>query len=469
MYYRLKSQYVLRGWSKAAWTLVKRPENKIRHLNQEEFQALLLCDGLTDSDSEYISCKMKQRLERYQEEGIVESCLYKKELEMDQHYRYYDNRFVRSVFWSVTGRCNYRCRHCYMDAPEGRMGELSHEQAMDLIDQMAECGVMSVDITGGEPLIREDFWSLIDQIQYRNMTIGQVYTNGRLLTDSVLDKFERRNLKPEFSISFDGVGWHDWMRGVQGAEKAALRALELCERRGFPTSVELCVHKGSLSALPDTVELLAGMGVSRLRIGTIAETDLWKKNSQGNTMSFRAYIEEMIRYIPRFFRAEMPMDIILAGVIRLHKKSKAFSVIPMRYYGTSECENRLLCKAARYACYITPEGRLLPCMPMTALKEQELFPLIQDIGLKKGLSDSFYMKIVDNRVGDLLKVNQKCAECEHKYHCGGGCRASALEQTGDLMGSVEEQCILWKEGYVERIQKAAETAIMEYCAEDAND
>lgn len=463
MYYRLKSQYVLRGWSKAAWTLVKRPENTIRHLNQEEFQALLLCDGLTNSDSEYISCKMKQRLERYQEEGIVESCLYKKELEMDQHYRYYDNRFVRSVFWSVTGRCNYRCRHCYMDAPEGRMGELSHEQAMDLIDQMAECGVMSVDITGGEPLIREDFWSLIDQIQYRNMTIGQVYTNGRLLTDSVLDKFERRNLKPEFSISFDGVGWHDWMRGVKGAEESALMAMKLCKERGFQTSVEMCVHRGNKNSLSETVELLSNIGTSRLRIGSVAETSLWKRNSEGNALDIREYMEVMIRYIPQFYKAGMPMNIMLAGVAALHKNSRQFTVIPDKYQGKEKCENRHLCGAARYACYITPEGRLLPCMPMTACKEQNLFPLVQEIGLKKGLSDSFYMDIVDSRVKDLLAANPKCAACEHKYHCGGGCRAAALEETGDLMGSAGTQCILWNEGYVDRIRDTVEVAIATYC------
>lgn len=466
MYYRLNSSYSLQGWKKTPWVLVRRPENSIRYLKQEEFQTLLLCDGSIDLEAEYVSDEMKGILHRYEEDGVIEPCLQEEKPADDQYYQYYDNRFVRSVLWSVTGHCNYRCRHCYMDAPEGILGELPHQQALNLIDQMAECGVLCVDITGGEPLVRKDFWQLIDRILSYKMTIGQVYTNGRLLTENVLDEFEKRNLKPEFSISFDGVGWHDWMRGVEGAEEAALRALRLCERRGFPTSVELCVHKGSLSALPETVELLSGMGVSRLRIGTIAQTDLWKKNSEGNTMDFRTYIEAMIRYIPQFFQAGMPMDITLAGVIRLRKNSNDFSVIPMRYHGSKECENRLLCKAARYACYITPEGRLLPCMPMTACKEQNLFPRIQDIGLKKGLNDSFYMKIVDSRVRDLLAVNQKCADCQYKYQCGGGCRASALEQTGDLMGSVEDQCILWKEGYVERIKKAAEAAILKYCAED---
>lgn len=463
MYYRLKSDYALRGWRKAAWVLVKRPENRIRHLNQKEFQSLLLCDGLTDSESDYISDEMKRTLHQFESEGIVEFCPYPKELEEDQSYCYYDNRFVRSVFWSVTGRCNYRCRHCYMDAPEGRMGELSHGQAMDFIDQMAECGVMSVDITGGEPFVRKDLWSLIDRIRYYKMVIGQIYTNGSLLTDSVLAGFEKRDLKPEFSISFDGAGWHDWMRGIEGAEESALTAIKRCQERGFRTSVEMCVHKGNQATLPETVRLLSELGVSRLRIGTVSQTSLWRRNSEGNAMDIREYMETMLRYIPHFFEEGMPMDLTLAGVVALHKDYWKYSIIPDRYSGTSKCENRHLCGATRYACYITPEGRLLPCMPMTACKEQELFPLVQEIGLKKGLSDSFYMDIVDSRVKDLLAVNAKCAACEHKYHCGGGCRAVALEQTGDLMGSAETQCILWNEGYVDRIRDTAEAAIAKYC------
>lgn len=462
MHYRLKSPYSLRGWEKVSWALIKRPENKFRALRNEAFQTLLLCDGSTDVD-EYASDEMKQLLHKYEEEGIIEPCSAGTALEEDQYYRYYDNRFVRSVFWSITGRCNYRCRHCYMDAPEGALGELSHEQAIHLIDEMAECGVLRVDITGGEPFVRTDFWSLIDRILSHKMTIGQVYTNGWLLNDKILHEFERRNLKPEFSISFDGVGWHDWMRGINGAEEAAIKALKLCKRRGFSMNVEMCIHKGNQNTIPETVKLLADIGVPALKTSTVLSTDLWKRNSEGNALDVREYTEAMIRYIPHFFEAGMPMNVMLAGVISLYRASDKFSVIPVKYDGTEKCKDRLLCGATRYACYITPEGRLLPCMPMTACKEQEMFPLVQDIGLKKGLKDSFYMKIVDSRVKDLLAVNEKCASCSHKYQCGGGCRAIALEQTGDLMGCNGNQCILWEEGYVDRIQEAAKAAVARYC------
>lgn len=463
MYYRLHPDYVLRGWKGRAWALVKRPENKVRTLNPEEFQAFLLCDGMTDMEAGYITDSTRKLLRKYEEKGIVEACGGEVLLEEEQFYRYYDNRFVRSVLWSVTGRCNFRCRHCYMDAPQGTLGELSHEQAMSLIDQMAQCGVQCVNLTGGEPFVRRDFWSLIDRIQSYKMAIGQIYTNGWMLDEEVLDRFAERNLKPEFSISFDGTGWHDWMRGVEGAEEAALRALRLCSVRGFSTSVEMCAHKGNRDTLARTVGLLADIGISMLRIGSVMETDLWRRKSDGNAMAFREYLEAMLAYIPQFYEAGMPMDITLAGVIQLRKESTEFLVIPARYDGTEGCGNRFLCGAARYGCYITPEGRLLPCMPMTSWKNQDVFPLVQDIGLKKGLSDSFYMDIVGSRVKDLLAVNSKCAACAHRYLCGGGCRAAALEQTGDLMGCDGNQCILWNEGYVERILETAESAIAKYC------
>ena len=82
-------------------------------------------------------------------------------------------------------------------AERGALGELSTEQALNLIDQMAECGVLQVDLTGGELFVRKDLWQLIDRILSYKMTINQVYTNGWLVNDELLDKFEKRGLKPE--------------------------------------------------------------------------------------------------------------------------------------------------------------------------------------------------------------------------------------------------------------------------------
>ena len=96
-------------------------------------------------------------------------------------------------------------------------------------------------------------------------------------------------------------------------------------------------------------------------------------------------------------------------------------------------------------------------------KAQERFPLIREIGLSRGLSDSFYMDFVGRRVRDLLAANAECAACKYRYRCGGGCRATALLYgSHDLMGCDRIMCLLWKKGYAERIRQAAGEAAAKY-------
>ena len=464
MYYRLNSGYILRGFQKATGVMIQRSKNLIQILKPQQFNVLMLSDGVTPVDVTLLTGKEKAELQKLQQNNVITAMQEPAPLDEDQLYRYYDNRIIKSVFWSVTGRCNFRCRHCYMDAPTGMLGEMGHEEAMHFIDEMAECGVLKVDITGGEPFIRKDFWELIDRMLEHRITIGQVYTNGWLLNDQILDEFERRGLKPEFSISFDGLGWHDWMRGVPGAEKRALEALALLKKRGFISTVEMCIHKGNVSSIRATALRLAELGISSLRIGTVASSDLWKKNSQGYDMTNREYTEALIDYIPRFFEDGMPCNLLLGGIVRLKKDSTDYQVIPeTRECTEQECENRYLCGSVRMNCYVTPEGRLLPCMPMTSCEEQNQFPLVQEIGLKKGLSDSFYMQFVNSRVKDFLAANEECNACPHKLQCRGGCRATALMETHDLWGKDSMQCMLWQNNYPARIREVADAAIAKYC------
>ena len=78
-----------------------------------------------------------------------------------QRYRFYDARCKQMVQWSITGKCNYRCRHCFMSAPHAAQGE---------------------------PMVRADFWELVDEIIKRDIQIDTIYSNGLLVTDEFLDK-----------------------------------------------------------------------------------------------------------------------------------------------------------------------------------------------------------------------------------------------------------------------------------------
>ena len=463
MFYRLKSDYLLRGWYGMSWVLVQRPSNQVKILAQNMFQILTLCDGETELSDEVLDDTLKDALRQCLADDLVEACAEAHPLAPEQYYVYYPNRYVEKVLWSITGRCNFRCRHCYMDAPDAMLGELSTSEALDLIDQMAACGVLQVALTGGEPLMRQDFWQLVDRILSHGMVISQLNTNGWLLNETVLDAFARRGVKPSISISFDGVGWHDWMRGIPGAEEATLRVCRLCRERGLFVHAAMCIHRGNVDTIPQTVQALHDAGVTSLKTANIDETDLWRRHSDGNALTYQEYMEAMIPYIDWYYRAGRPIQRLeLGGVASLHQNAPG-ELLARNYDGTEKCLDCYLCGAVRWSCYITPDGRLLPCMPMTSSPDQNRFPKIQDIGMQKGLSDSYYMQFVNGRVKDLLAVNSECAACDYRYKCGGGCRAHALiEPNGDLMGCDRHMCIFWKNGYEKRILDAIHQAESKY-------
>ena len=106
-------------------------------------------------------------------------------------------------------------------------------------------------------------------------------------------------------------------------------------------------------------------------------------------------------------------------------------------------------------------------MALTSTDRQKDFPLIDEYGVRECLSDSFYVHFIGNRVKDLFEHNQECAACEYRYKCWGGCRANAmLRHNGDLYSVDSDSCFLFRNGYPDRIRKAADEAIVKYCREE---
>ena len=136
------------------------------------------------------------------------------------------------MIFSITGKCNYNCLHCSVNAPEAPLGEFSFERIEELLDEMKDCGLKNIVLIGGEPLVRRDFMQIVDAILQRGMFVVQIFTNGSLVNDALLDELDKRNISPTFMISFDGVGYHDIMRGVAdcvpSCRKRPVERQEIC-------------------------------------------------------------------------------------------------------------------------------------------------------------------------------------------------------------------------------------------------
>ena len=71
MFYRLKSGCALRGWEEMSWVLLKRPENSVRPIAQDQFQVLLLCDGQTDLPGNLLDESLTRTLHQCVADGLA--------------------------------------------------------------------------------------------------------------------------------------------------------------------------------------------------------------------------------------------------------------------------------------------------------------------------------------------------------------------------------------------------------------
>lgn len=460
MNYKLKEDIYLRGWELLPTGLVRRHSRKVAFLPPAVYRALRKAlDGISP-DSVLFSPKEQRALKDLVKAGILEESEAPVPLTEQQKYRVYPNRYLYAVHWAITGRCNARCRHCYMsaptrmDAPQG--DEFSHEDCMEIVRQMEAAGVRTVTLTGGEALVRQDFFEIVDALLAAGILVTTVMSNGLLVNEKILGEFEQRGIKPEFSISFDGVGWHDWLRGVAGAEKAAERAFSLCRERGFATSAEYCLHRGNLGALRESVKFLASLGVSSLKVNRLSlegEAAGIADYAISCEEEYQAYLD----YIPQFYEDGKPLDLMLSGFFYYHDGKHRSGSVKNRE--EQDCGDYCLCGHARNYMYITPEGFMVPCIPMGSSEGgKRHFPNIHETTIAAALRDSRYMGFIDTRLRDYFAHNPGCAVCQYKNRCAGGCRGHVAAEGGgdDLLARDEDTCRFFCDGWYDKLNELME-------------
>lgn len=132
-------------------------------------------------------------------------------------------------------------------------------------DQLARYGMRGVCVVwfGGEPLLQPQLFDIMAAVHARGMFVFEINTNGRFLIAQVFANIASFGFKPEMKISFNGLGFQDWMRGCEGAEQDALRAIKLCVDAGFPTRVQMNINRKNRDSILPSLALLDDMGVGR--------------------------------------------------------------------------------------------------------------------------------------------------------------------------------------------------------------
>ena len=463
MKYILDERFRLRGWQGRPTGLFDTKRKATAFLPKPLYLRLMYCDGAHDLDETQLPEDEKKFIEDVKAASIIRPAGFLEFLKPEQEYKTYPAPYKRSVHWSVTGACNLKCRHCFMSAPHAKHGAPTYEQIISIADQLADCGVFDVGITGGEPLIREDLFDIIDALNERDIGVSTIYTNGWLVDEAFLDGLDKRGVHPSFQISFDGVGWHDFLRGVPGAEERTIHALKLLQERDYSVSVSMCMHRNNRQVLRESVNLLASLGVRSLKCGPMMELGEWMQPElQGLKLTREEELRMFEEYIPQYFEDDAPLSIMLSGVFMYTPGDPQWDIYDHRECSAEEEDSVHSCGVLISNFYIGADGMVCPCMGMADCGYAKNFQNLFETPLKDILSGERFTKLCRATVGEIRSANPKCRECKYVDRCTGGCRNSALLAGDDYYGLDPEICWFFENNGEERIKKAAEGAFEAY-------
>lgn len=164
------------------------------------------------------------------------------------------------VVWELTLRCDHACGHCGSRAGKARHDELSTDEALRVVSELAALGAREVTLIGGEAYLRDDWTAIARAITDAGMRCSMT-TGGRGLSLERARQAKEAGVR-SISVSMDGLApAHDTLRGLEGSHAAALAAMRAIREVGIELSANTQVNRLALPDLEALVELFAAEGV----------------------------------------------------------------------------------------------------------------------------------------------------------------------------------------------------------------
>jgi sulfatase maturation enzyme AslB (radical SAM superfamily) len=159
------------------------------------------------------------------------------------------------VVWDFTHKCNLSCKHCYSNSGAVNEEELTTQQALAAVDQIADAGVTALAFSGGEPLTRKDFFQVARYASDRGLYVS-VASNGTLLSKENVQKLKEAKVN-YIDVSIDGASakTHDDFRGVPGTFDKAVAGLKNCVEADLCVCIATTVDKNNMAELPAIIDL----------------------------------------------------------------------------------------------------------------------------------------------------------------------------------------------------------------------
>jgi len=322
---------------------------------------------------------------------------------------------------AVTGACNLRCSHCYVDAARKTANELTVEEHRDLAEQIRRELTPNpsvhyrVNLTGGEPFMHPRIMEIIEAYHTAGLEIS-ISTNALLIRESQMPILAAQAIT--FQISLDGATaeTHDRNRGRGNFDKTIATIKKLTDH-GIRVGINYLLHEQNFSELEAAIQLAFDLGchgfnpINLVHLGRATDT------SSGLT---RVKDTEAFQRIAQHFSLHPEHN-------RLFARNSMFSSIGSALLAGITC---LSCGVGSRPCiYVDQTGNVFPC----ANTQCEPFRLgnIRQQTIAQ-LTDRAHPTLTSLRELCVDTLNPTCGSCDIRRFCGGDCRGETYHTTGDL-------------------------------------
>lgn len=350
---------------------------------------------------------------------------------------------LRLMFWETTKACNLRCQHCRA-VPQATLGpaDLTTDEALGVMNQIAEVAKPVLILSGGEPLYRPDIFALGAYGKQKGFRMA-LATNGTLIDRRVAANIASAGFS-RVAVSLDGAiaATHDRFRGLPGSHERALRGLQHLRDEGVSIQINSTIAKHNVAELPDLLELALSIGADALHLFMLVPVGCGLDIAEREMLP----ADEYERVLNWFYDQSKACPIDLKATCAPHYfRIRAQRIVEERRRGDRSTPfiahgTRLKaapdpgggrplstmtrgCLAGTSVCFLSNLGEVYPCgyLPVSAGSVR-----------RQRFSEIWSASPVFRRLRDPEALAGKCGICRYQAICGG-CRARAFARGGNYL------------------------------------
>lgn len=332
-----------------------------------------------------------------------------------------------AVHFDLTFRCNLHCIHCYLpkrdrypsssyksELKERNRAELNKEEVFSVLDQLAQCGALFLNFSGGEIFLRRDILDIIEYARKKKFSVSLMTTGTIRFNEKIVDRLASIGIQVvDISLYGTEPEVHEAVTKTSGSFHKTIEAIELLKKRRIKLRLKCPLMKVNMRAFKSVIGWAEVHGVDWILDPNITERRNGDKEptylriDEGELRQFYFYI------LQRSDNGEK-------------KRSNRFP--------SDRCEiplNEAPCSASHSSCYISPYGDVQPCIEIPILCGNLRDRSFKDIW--KNSREMLKVRAIKR------KDSKTCLDCPTPEYCHR-CMGQAFVEQGDLLAPSKVFC-----------------------------